>query len=158
MGLLAAAAALTLLPAQADPMPGHRHGPGMRGGPEGMMGMMGGGMLHERALDAVNASAEQRTQIRQIVDAAQADMRTLREQSRPLHDQARQLFTQPTVDARAAEALRQQWMAQREQASKRMLQALLDASRVLTPEQRAKLAELAAQRRGMMEHRRGPGR
>jgi protein CpxP len=65
----------------------------------------------------------------------------------------RQLFTQPTVDARAVETLRQQMLAQHDQASKRMMQAMLDGSRVLTPEQRAKMADMAGQRRAMMERR-----
>lgn len=166
VGLLAAVAALAQLPAQANPMMGGgRHGPGMMGaqGGPGMMGghrggMMGMGMLPERALDAVQASAEQRAQIRQITDAARVDLRNLRDQARPLHDQARQLFVQPSVDAAAAEALRQQMVAQHDQASKRMLQAMLDVSRVLTPEQRAKLAEMRAQHAPMRGQRGGPGR
>lgn len=153
VGLIATAAAFVQAPAQADPMGGHRHGGGMMGG-----GAMMGGLLHGRALDAINASAEQRAQIKQIADAARADLRTLHEASRTLHQQARALFTQPTVDANAAEVLRQQMLAQHDQASKRMLQAMLEASRVLTPEQRAKLAELQSQWRERMEQRRGQGR
>jgi protein CpxP len=42
-------------------------------------------------------------------------------------------------------------LAQHDAASKRMLQAMLDVSRVLTPEQRAKLAERMQQRREMMQ-------
>ena len=127
-------------------MDGPRHG-GMMGGP------MLGGPHAERLLDAVNATADQRTQIKQIMDSARADMKAQREAGRALHDQMRQLFTQPTVDARAAETLRQQQLAQHDAASKRMAQAMVEASRVLTPEQRAKtLAErMAGQRRSMME-------
>jgi protein CpxP len=44
-------------------------------------------------------------------------------------------------------------LAQHDQASKRMMQAMLEASRVLTPEQRAKMADMAGQRRAMMERR-----
>lgn len=140
--------------ALADPMGGgHRHGPGPGAGMMGGGPMMGGAMS-ERALDAVNATAEQRAQVKQIMDAARADMRAQHEAARPLHDQMRQLFTQPTVDARAAETLRQQLLAQHDRASQRMMQAMLDVSRVLSPEQRAKLAELKAQRRSMMEQRR----
>ena len=40
-----------------------------------------------------------------------------------------------------------------EQASKRMLQAMLDAGKVLTPEQRAKLAERMKQRGEIMRER-----
>jgi Spy/CpxP family protein refolding chaperone len=65
-----------------------------------------------------------------------------------------QLFTQPIVDANAAEALRQQMLVQHDQASKRMMLAMLDVSRVLTPEQRQKLGEQMAQRHAMMERHR----
>ena len=149
-GLFVALAGSVMLTAEAAPMDGgHRHGGGMMGGP------MMGGMHSQRMLDAVNASADQRSQIKQIMDAAHTDLKAQREAGRGLHDQARQLFTQPTVDARAAETLRLQMLAQHDQASKRLMQAMLEVSRVLTPEQRAKLAELASQRRAGME-RRGP--
>ena len=104
-------------------------------------------------LDAVGATAEQKAQIKQIMDAAQVDLKAQRDAGRGLHDQMRQLFTQPTVDARAVETLRQQLLAQHDQASKRMMQAMLEGSRVLTPEQRAKMADMAGQRRAMMERR-----
>ena len=64
------------------------------------------------------------------------------------------LFAQPTVDARAAETLRQQMLAQHDQVSKRALQAMLDVSRVLTAEQRKALADRMAQRKAMMERHR----
>lgn len=117
-------------------------------------GMMMGGRHAERALDSVGASAEQKAQLRQIMDTARAEMRPLREAARGLHRQMQQLFAQPTVDARAAEALRQQLQANREQASKRMLQAMLDASRVLSPEQRKQLADRMEQRRNLMQRQR----
>jgi protein CpxP len=47
-------------------------------------------------------------------------------------------------------------LAQHDQASKRMMQAMLDGSRVLTPEQRAKMADMAGQRRAMMDRRGQP--
>jgi Spy/CpxP family protein refolding chaperone len=142
-GLVAAVASTTMLTAQASPMGGgHRHG-----------GAMMGGMHGERMLDAVDASAEQRSQIKQIMDAAQGDRRAQREAGRALHEQLRQLFTQPTVDARAVEALRVQMVARHDQASQRMMQAMLDVSRVLTPEQRTKLADVMAQRQARMERR-----
>ena len=61
-----------------------------------------------------------------------------------------QLFAQPTVDAAAAEALRQQMLQQHDQASRRMMQSMLDVSRVLTPEQRKQMADHMAQRGDMM--------
>lgn len=137
--------------------PGHHGMAGHRGGGGhgmGMMGMEGGPRMMARLLDAVNATPEQRAQIKQLTDAAQADMRSQHDAGRKLHEQNQALFAQPTVDARAAEALRQQMLAQHDQASKRMLQLKLDVSRVLTPEQRKTLADRMAQRRSMMERHR----
>lgn len=127
------------------------------GGPHG--GAHAGFMAHgpffgrglERMLDSVNATPEQRTQIQQITRAAAADLKAQREAGRALRERSMQLFTQPTVDANAAETLRQQMMAQHDQASKRVLQAMIDASRVLTPEQRSQLAQRMKQRHEMMQ-------
>jgi Spy/CpxP family protein refolding chaperone len=125
------------------------HGGGMQGG-----GMMGSPKMAERMLDSVNATPEQRTQIRQLMEAAKSDMQAQRESGRTLREQAAKLFAEPTVDARAAETLRQQMLAQHDTASKRMTQLMLDVSRVLTPEQRKQMAERMAQRRTMMERHR----
>lgn len=133
----------------ASAQPHEGRGPGGPG-----MGLMAAPHQMERLLDAVNASAEQRTQIRQIMKSAADDLRAQRDSGRKLHQDMQALFTQPTVDARAAEALRQQMLAQHDSASKRMLQAMLDASRVLSPEQRKTLADKMAQRRSMMERHR----
>ena len=116
------------------------------GGPE--MGLMHGRMT-ERMLDGVNATPEQRAQVKQITERAVADMKAQREAGRALREQGLQLFTQPVVDANAAEALRLQMMQQHDQASRRMMQTMLEISRVLTPEQRKQLAERIAQRRDM---------
>lgn len=106
-----------------------------------MMGMPWQGRMLDRMLDNVKATPEQRTQIQQITRSAATDLKAQREAGRSVHEQAMQLFTQPTVDANAAEALRQQTLAQHDQASRRVLQAMLDISRVLTPEQRQQLAQ-----------------
>jgi len=142
--LLIAAGGLT----SALAAPGGRHGPPAEGG----MMWMGRGM--DRMLESAGVGTAQRDQIRQITDAARADLKAQREAGANLHEQAQALFTQPTVDANAAEALRQQMLAQHDTASKRMLQAMLDASRVLSPEQRKTLADKMAQRRSMMERHR----
>lgn len=164
LALAALAAVAMPLAASAQPMMGERHGAhhahaaqadAMRGGP-GAMAMPGGmlpglgALMHprmaERVLDSIGASAEQKAQIEQIMGAARADLKAQREAGATLREQARTLMTQPTVDARAAETLRQQFMAQHDQASKRTMQAMLDVSRVLTVEQRRALAERAAAR------------
>lgn len=121
-------------------------GPGMFAGSPERLNRMVDHMLRD-----VNATEAQRTQIRQIVTAAASDLKTQREAGKGLHERAAQLFTSPTVDANAAEALRQQMLAQHDQASKRVMLAMLDISRVLTPEQRTQLAERMKQRRDMMQ-------
>ena len=123
----------------------HGMGPGMGGG----FGMMDGRGM-DRALDAVNASADQKARIRQIMQAARTDLAAQRDARRTLHEQMQAIFAAPTIDARAAEALRQQMFAQHDAASKRMMQAMLDAAQVLTPEQRKALADRRAQRQAMM--------
>ncbi len=124
----------------------------------GIGGMGGMAMAHprqmERLFDSIGASAEQRAQIKQIMESARTDLKAQREAGRQLREQGQALFAQPAVDARAAEALRQQMLAQHDQASKRTLQALLDVSRVLTPEQRKAMADRLAERRAMMERHR----
>ncbi|MED5621171.1 Spy/CpxP family protein refolding chaperone [Ideonella sp. BN130291] len=124
---------------------GHGGGHGMFMGP----GVMGPHL--DRMLDSVKATDAQRSQIKQIAQAAANDLKAQRESGKALHEQGMALFTQPTVDANAAEALRQQMMARHDQASKRMLQAMLDISRVLTPAQRQQLAQQMKQRHEMMQ-------
>jgi protein CpxP len=130
----------------------HRHGgAGMMGGGPGMGMMAGRGM--DRMLDGIDATEQQRTQIRQIMQAAMGDLRAQREQHRALRDRAMAVYTAPTVDANAAEQVRQQMLAQHDATSKRMTAAMVEASRVLTPEQRSKLAERMKERRARMEER-----
>ncbi len=153
--LLVALAAATATVAQAQPTPGPaaggEHGPrhaGMhRMAPGGMMGPM----LPERMLDEVGASAEQKTKVRDIFKAAQADMAKQHEAGQELRRQMMQAMASPQVDAVAVEALRQKQLAQHDVASKRMVGAMLEASAVLTPEQRQKLAQRMKTRQDMME-------
>jgi len=128
-----------------------RHG-GWMGSPEHMSRMI------DRMLDGVSATDDQRSQIKQIAQSAAADLKAQHEAGRALRERSMQLFTQPNVDANAVEAARQQMLQQRDQTSRRITQAMLDASKVLTPEQRVKLAERMKQRRDTMErHRRERG-
>jgi Spy/CpxP family protein refolding chaperone len=107
----------------------------------------------DRVLNGVNATDAQRAQVKQIVQQAAADLKAQREAGRGLREKSLQIFTAPTVDGAAAESLRQQMLAQHDAASRRTLQAMLDISRVLTPEQRAKLGEQMAQRHQRMQQR-----
>ena len=114
--------------------------------------MMGGSPRHlERLLDSVDATEAQRGEVRRIAAAAAADLKAQRKARRALRERQMQLFTQPTVDANAVEALRREMLAQHDRSSQRMTQAIVEASRVLTPEQRAQLAERMQSRRDMMK-------
>jgi protein CpxP len=147
---LSGATALTAFAAgEGHEMHGRHH---MHGG-HAMGGSPFMGRMSERMLDSVNATPEQRAQIRQITEAAGADLKAQRESGRSLRQRSIELFKQPTVDANAAEALRKEMLAQHDASSSRMLQAMLEVSRVLTPEQRAQLADKMAQRREAMQRR-----
>jgi Spy/CpxP family protein refolding chaperone len=131
-------------------MPGE--GYGGAGGAHGHgMGMgMGMGLTH--LLARVQATPEQRAQIKTILQTARTELEATHGAGRSLHQQMMQALVQPTLDDKAVEALRQQIQANHEAASKRMTQALLDAARVLTPEQRKSLAERMARHQSMMDH------
>jgi Spy/CpxP family protein refolding chaperone len=161
-GALAAAAAIAAAP---DAEQGRHDGARMH-----HVAMHGGGMgmrlgadparvdrMVERMLHGLNATEAQTTQIQQIARAAAQDLQSQREAHRSLREQLRQAWSQPTVDANAVEALRQQQIALMDQRSKRMSQAMLEISRVLTPEQRTQLAERRAQRHQHMHERGGKG-
>lgn len=144
--LLAAGAAVSV-----QAMPGGHGGHGAYGSAtHSVAGGMFGGML-DRMLDRVDATPQQRTQIQQILQSNRDEMRAQRESSRELRQQAMALFAQPTVDAKALEDLRQKQMAQHDAASKRMTAAMLEISRVLTPEQRKQMTDYMQQRRDMMQ-------
>ncbi len=145
--LLVALASAFALGAHAAPPPG--------GGPMPMAMMNPGHVDH--MLDLVGATTDQRNQVKSILDAARADLRAQHQANRSLHQQALDLFAQPTVDARTAEALRQKMLIEHDKASQRMMQAMLDVSRVLSPGQRQQLVQLAQQHQGAMgRHRMAP--
>ena len=152
---LAAGLSQTAMAAPHDGPGEHGMAMGMEGGPG--MGMHRGGhrgRQMEHMLRSVNASAEQRAQIKQILQASQAQGQPLRVAGRKLHQEGLALFAQTTVDARAVEALRQQKLALHDQASKLRMQVMLDVSRVLTPEQRKTFTDRMSQRHAMMERHR----
>jgi periplasmic protein CpxP/Spy len=146
VGTVAAALALGGVAAQAQPGPGHHGGPPAAG-------LFGGGHM-EHMLDLVNATDAQRSQIDAIFKAARTDLAGQREAGQKLHQQMMTLYAATNIDAAAIEAVRAQLSAQHEVASKRMSQAMIDAARVLTPEQRVKIAEAMKKRHERMAHRR----
>ena len=161
---LLAAISLSAWAQPAPPRPGMAmEGPGMHRGMHGGMGGMGGmmfggspehaGRMLDGMLDGLNATDAQRGQIKQITAAAAADMKTQMQAGRGLRQRGMEIFTAPTVDAAAAEQLRQQMLQQHDQMSRRMTQAMVDVARVLTPEQRAKIGDRMKDRHARMEER-----
>ena len=147
--LLAGLALVAVVAMPVAAMPGG-HGPSHgAAGPSGA-GSMFGGMLN-RLLDRVNATPQQRTQIEQIMQTNADEMRAQRDAGRELRDEAMNLFAQPTVDANALEALRQKQLARHDATSRRMTAAVLEISRVLTPDQRKQMTDYMNERREMME-------
>lgn len=139
------------------------HGP-MGGGPGMFMGAQPERIdrMVDRMLKGVDATEAQRTQIRQIAQAAASDVKAQADAGRALHEKARALFTAPTIDEAAIESLRQQMAAHHDAVSKRMSQAMVEAAKVLTPAQRTQLAERFEKRRDHMrrhmDERRSGGR
>lgn len=144
---------LAAQPALAAPG-GHGAHQGGAGMDAGHAGRAQAGRQLQRMLQSVNATPEQRSAVKQIVENAKPDLQARRATMRSLRQQQQALFAQPNIDARAAETLRQQGLAQHDQISRRMLQLRLDIAAVLTPEQRATLAQKMSQRRAMQERHR----
>ncbi len=131
IGLLVALASSVALSAWAQP-----GGQGMHGGLWG-----GNPQPMQRLLSSIHATDDQKARIQKIMQKAASDMAGQRQAGRTLREKARAIFAAPTVDANAAEQLRQQMLAQHDQNSRRMMAAMLEVSQVLTPEQRLQMAQ-----------------
>jgi protein CpxP len=143
---VAAAGALLHHGAQAQPMmfgPGG-HGPGGWHG-----GFDGDPAAQARRIEAmvafmladVDATPEQRDRIATIMKGAANDLQANRKIHMEARRQAMTLLAAPTIDRAQLEKLRVDQMQLGDNASRRMLQAMIDSAEVLTPAQRAKLAE-----------------
>ena len=152
LGMLMAATASWAVTSWAQPGGwGGHHREAAFGG--GLGGPMASPRMLDRMLDGVNATDDQRAQIKQITQAAAAELQSQRQAARDLRQRSLDVFTAPNVDAAAAESARQQLMALHDQTSKRMLQAMVDISRVLTPEQRAQIGERIKERAARHQER-----
>lgn len=133
---------------QAIAQPGAHHG--AQHGAHHAPGLPFAGRGFERVLDEVKATDAQRQQIKQITDQARTDLQALHQQGRDAHQQGMAIWTSPKLDAADAEKHRQQMLAHHDQVSKRMMQAMLDVGKVLSPEQRAQAAQILKQRHDRM--------
>jgi Spy/CpxP family protein refolding chaperone len=122
------------------------------GGPD-VVPLGGRGLQH--LLASAEATPVQRAEIERIAAATRNDMLASRQTSQDLRRQLMDQFTQPTVDANAVEVLRKQMLAEHDLASQRVMQSMLEISRVLSPEQRQHIAADMQQRADTMRHREG---
>lgn len=104
--------------------------------------------MAERLIKSVDGTPEQQEKVSSLAKAAANDLIALRKQGGDLRRQGLDLLKAPVIDRAAIETLRSQQMALADSASKRMSTALADTAEVLTPEQRAKVAERMQSRRG----------
>jgi periplasmic protein CpxP/Spy len=114
-------------------------------GPPPMMGGFGmggfGGHGVERLFDTVDATPEQEDKIWAIIDGTRAEVRPLMRGFRQTREAMTTILSAPTIDRAAIEKLRAERVAAIDEASKKLTGSLVSAAEVLTPEQRAKLAE-----------------
>lgn len=90
---------------------------------------------------AIDATADQRQKLTAIATAMIKDVLPAHEKMRAARGRAVQLLRAPQTDRAALEALRAEQLALADDLSKRLAQGLADAADVLTPQQRAKLAQ-----------------
>ncbi len=98
------------------------------------------------ALDRIDATAVQKRNVAAILRQAATDLWPMREQHRAARREMRDILAAPAIDRAKLEALRAAQMQLGEAATKRLTQALADAAEALTPEQRARFAELMERR------------
>lgn len=103
-------------------------------------------------LDDVKANDEQKAKATAIVKASVEKGAPLADKLRGNHEQMRKLMSAATIDKAAIEALRAEQIKLADEASKLATQTMQDIAEVLTPEQRAKLAEKMEKRHGWMHH------
>jgi periplasmic protein CpxP/Spy len=95
----------------------------------------------DRVLDRVDATQEQRDRVTGILKGAVGDVTALGVKPFEARQKALELLRADTVDPAAFEALRAEQIATADAASKRVVQAMIEAAQVLTPEQRRELAD-----------------
>jgi Spy/CpxP family protein refolding chaperone len=127
---------------------------GMMGGPFHMGGPFSPAAAEDRAdrmirhlAIEIDATPEQLDKLRSISKTTVRDLLPLRDKAQSARERARDLLTQSTLDRAAIEAFRREQMALADEASRRIANALADASEVLTPEQRRKIDEHVQWRR-----------
>ena len=114
---------------------GGHHGPMAGRGTEDHLEHM------QAMLTKIGASDAQKAQIEGILKPAFDEMKAAHEAHSAAFKQFHEAITAPSIDRARLESLRAGQMKSLDEASKRLVTAISDAAEVLSPEQRAALAE-----------------
>lgn len=98
-------------------------------------------------LKDVGATSAQQDQVAEIFKTAAQDLRALKDQHRNGHAELHEILSGPSIDRNRLEILRAEHIRLADEASKRITLAVADAAEILTPEQRAAVAEKMAKKR-----------
>lgn len=111
-------------------------------GPAGAWGRHGHGFEHriEHMLDALDASDEQRVEIRSALESLHDALAEGRDSRRDGHRAIAAALTGETVDLEAIEAIRAEHVERFDALSRQAAQALVKVAGVLSPEQRREIA------------------
>jgi Spy/CpxP family protein refolding chaperone len=90
----------------------------------------------DRALSSTDATADQKKQVSQILQAAFKDLRTIRDKRIENRKAMEAALQAPTIDPARIESIRVEQMKVADEASKRFTKALEDAGNVLSASQR----------------------
>jgi len=101
----------------------------------------------DRMLTRIDASDQQKTEVKAIVERLADEMHPLRLDAVANRKALIELLTQAEVDRAGLEALRERQMTQAQEMSNYVVAALGEAAAVLTPEQRVALGERFERRR-----------
>lgn len=103
-------------------------------------------------LSEVDASPEQTERVTAIVVDFVQDLQGLKEEHRARHAELLAALSQPEISRAALESLRAEELATLDGVSQRLVDAVVNAAAVLTPEQRTRLVELAEEMHGSHGH------
>jgi protein CpxP len=100
----------------------------------------------ERAMDAVSATETQRQTVRDILSEQLPHLQALRTEAHALHEQIHEAFSAQQLDRQEVGELRLELVDLFDRGTELGFSMMMDLAEVFTPEQRATLAELRAQR------------